>query len=92
MRALWHKMLYGSEVEIIDGDFFKHDFSHATHVFMYLFPSVMDELLPMLEESFTPGTKLVSTTFKFKNKEHAREIKLERNKYQLARTLYIYEF
>ncbi|MEI6660436.1 MAG: class I SAM-dependent methyltransferase [bacterium] len=92
IRALWHRLRYGTRVDIVNGDFFKHDFSRATHIFIYLFPSVMDELLPILERSLTPGTRLVSATFKFKNKKYKEEVNLAGSKYKLARTLYIYEF
>lgn len=82
----------GNKVEIISGDFFKKDLSKATHVFTYLYPSLMDELLPKFEKEFKPGTKLVSLSFKFTSKNPVEEIDLKRNKYKLGRKVYIYEF
>ena len=92
IRAYWHARVYGSQVEIISDDFFTHDVTSATHIYMYLFPQVMDELLPILEKRLSPGTRLVSATFKFKNKQHTEEIHLDRGTYQLAKVLYIYQF
>lgn len=73
-------------------DFFTHDVSDATHVFMYLYPKVMDELLPKLKKELKPGTKLVSMTFQFTDIRPKKEIDLHRAKYKLARKLYVYEF
>jgi len=82
----------GNKVEIIRGDFFKQDLSNASHVFTYLYPSLMDELLPKFEKEFKHGTRLVSLSFKFRDKVPKSEIDLKRNKYKLGRKLYIYEF
>lgn len=82
----------GNRVEIIDGDFFEKDLSDATHVFTYIYPSLMDELLPKFEKEFKSGTKLVSLSFKFTNKMPIEEIDLKRNKYQMGRKLYVYQF
>jgi SAM-dependent methyltransferase len=82
----------GNKVEVIGDDFFKQDLSKATHVFTYLYPGLMDELLSKFENEFKPGTRLVSLSFKFTNKIPINEIDLGRNKYKLGRKLYIYEF
>lgn len=82
----------GNKVEIISGDFFKKDLSNTTHVFTYLYPNIMDELLPKFESEFSSGTKLVSLSFKFANKNPIAEIDLKRNKYKLGRKLYVYQF
>lgn len=82
----------GNKVEIIKKDFFKQDLSDATHVFTYLYPSLMDELLPKFEKEFKKGTKLVSLSFKFTLKTPTEEIDLGRSKYKLGRKLYVYQF
>ncbi len=82
----------GNKVEIIKKDFFKQDLTDATHVFTYLYPSVMDELLPKFEKELKKGTKLVSLSFKFASKTPIEEIDLGRNKYKLGRKLYVYQF
>lgn len=92
LRAWWHRRVTGTQIEILNQDFFKQDLSNATHIFTYLYPNVMDDLLPKLEKELKPGTKLVSVTFKFTLKQPSQEFDLERSKYKLARKIYIYEF
>lgn len=91
-RAWWHRKINKTKIEIVNQDFFSHDLSDATHIFTYLYPNVMDDLLPKLEKEVKNGTKLVSVTFKFTTKQPIKEIDLGRKKYQLARTIYVYEF
>lgn len=91
-ESWFYKLKTKRKIELYKKDFFKHDVSDATHVFVYLFPEVMDKLLPKFEKELKSGTRLVSVTFKFTNKEPVREIDLLRNKYQLARKMYVYEF
>lgn len=81
-----------NNVAIYNKDFFKEDLSKATHIFTYLYPNVMDELLPKLEKELNPGARLVSLSFKFSFKKPIEEIDLKRGKYQLGRKLYIYQF
>jgi len=82
----------GNKVEIVDNDFFKQDLSNATHIFTYLYPNIMDELLPKFEKEFKPGTRLVSLSFKFASKNPISEIDLGRSKYKLGRKIYVYQF
>ena len=55
-------------------NFFSEDLSSATHVIMYLFPEVMDQLLPKLEQELKPGTLLISFDFSFADKKPERVI------------------
>ena len=82
----------GDSVEIIDKDFFKVNLSNATHIFTYLYPNVMDDLLTKFDEELKPGTKLVSLSFQFTNKRPIKEIDLGRSKYKLGRKIYVYQF
>ena len=82
----------GTNITIIDNDFFKQDFRNATHIFTYLYPNIMDELLPKFEKELKPGTRLVSLSFKFTGKNLTNEIDLKRSKYKLGRKLYVYQF
>jgi precorrin-6B methylase 2 len=91
-KAFFRKLRNKKEVEIIDADFFTKDLSDATHIFIYLYPKVMDDMLSKLEKELKPGTRLVSATFMFTLKKPIAELDLKRGKYQLARKLYIYEF
>ena len=45
----------GNKVEIINGNFFKQNLSKATHIFTYLSPSLMDDLLPKFDSELKPG-------------------------------------
>jgi len=82
----------GNKVEVINRNFFKQDLSNATHVFIYLYPSVMDKLLSKFESEFKSGTRVVSLSFRFRNKTPVSEIDLGRSKYKLGRKLYVYQF
>lgn len=89
----WRKRIFNNrQIEIIKQDFFKSDLSNATHIVAYLYPNIMDDLLPKLESELPSGTRLVSVTFKFTQKKPIMEIDLHRSKYRLARKLYVYEF
>lgn len=88
----YNKKKTNNDVEILRKDFFKKDLSNATHIFTYLYPNVMDDLLPKFDKELKPGTKLVSLSFKFTNKRPTEEVDLKRSKYKLGRKLYIYEF
>lgn len=79
-------------VKIINNNFFKQDLSSATHIFMYIYPNVMDDLLTKFDDELKPGTKLVSLSFKFTNKKPISEVDLRKNKNKFGRKLYIYEF
>lgn len=92
LRAWWYRKFVNTNIKIINQDFFQHDLSDATHVFTYLYPNVMDDLLPKLDQDLKPGTKLVSVSFKFTQKQPVTEYDLERGKYKLARKIYVYEF
>jgi len=90
--SFFNKKKEGVNVKIVDNSFFKQDLSDATHIFVYLYPGIMDELLPKFEKEFKKGTRLVSLSFKFKDKNPIREIDLGRGKYKLGRKIYVYEF
>lgn len=92
LRGWWHTKTTGTQIKIINQDFFTKDLSDATHIFVYLYPSVMDDLLPKFDKELQPGTRLVSVSFKFTTKQPIAEFDLERSKYKLARKLYVYQF
>ena len=91
-RNWFHKKINKSDITIIKKDFFDVDLSNATHIFTYLYPNVMDDLVPKLDKELLSGTRLVSASFHFTSKREIREIDLKRGKYQLAKKIYIYEF
>jgi len=91
-KSLWNKKVNKIDVEILRKDFFESSLSDATHIFTYLYPNIMDDLLPKLEGEVKRGTRLVSISFHFTVKREIKEIDLHRGKYQLAKKLYVYEF
>ncbi len=92
IESFYNNKKTGNKVEIINQDFFKTDLSNATHIFTYLYPQIMEDLLPKFEKEFKPGTKLVSLSFKFREKKPIQEIDLNRSKYKLGRKIYVYQF
>ena len=78
------------QLSIIFADFFKKDLSQATHILTYLFPRVMDALLPKLQKELHPGTILISIDFPFSQKETTQIIELKRHGRGLR--LFVYEF
>lgn len=74
-------------------DFFTVDVSGYTHVFTYLFPRIMDELLPKLLKELPKGARLVSCDFEFTHKKPIEIIELVRDKKNpLGKKLFVYEF
>lgn len=70
--------------------FFDVPLHDATHIFVYLFPEVMEKLLPKFEAELKSGTRVVSCDFPFKNKEPVETHTAGKGKRK--HTLYVYEF
>ena len=92
ISSFFIKEKYKKNVKIIRNSFFIEDLKKATHLVMYIYPNVMDDLLTKFDKELKQGTRLVSISFKFTNKKPITEIDLNRSKYKLARKLYVYEF
>lgn len=80
-----------ANITIIRGDFFKQDLTQATHIVTYLFPHVMDSLLPKLEAELK-HTTLISFDFSFSKKEAARKMEFTERKGALGSKVFIYRF
>ncbi len=78
-------------ISVRKGDFFKEDISDATHIFVYLFPNVMNDLLPKFQRECVKGTRIVSCDFQFQDKEPIEIIDLHRPRHALGRKIYVYE-
>jgi hypothetical protein len=82
-----------TNIELIHNSFFNEDISQATHVFVYLFSSMLDKLLPKLENDLRKGTRLVSCDFTFSKKEPIEVIDIPGGENRKrCKKLYIYEF
>lgn len=92
--AKWRlrKFIKNGSCQLFHKNFFNISVTEATHVFTYLFPGLMDDLLPKLQKELKPGTKLVSCDFLFHNKQSNQTIDLKRSERSLGRKLYCYEF
>lgn len=79
-----------SNAKTLMKDFSKVSLTDATHVYMYLFPEVVEMLKPKFEREFKPGVTVVSCDFPFKTKEPVdkKVIQGKASKY----TLYTYKF
>jgi ubiquinone/menaquinone biosynthesis C-methylase UbiE len=73
------------------GNFFDHDLSGATHIFLWIFVKDMDKLLKKFKSELKPGTPVYSLDFKFSEKIPEKTIDLGREN-KFGHTLYIYRF
>lgn len=77
-------------VRILKKNFFSHDLSNATHIITYLFPSVMDALLPKLVKECARKTLLFSFDFSFAHKKPEQIITTDSP--ASGKTIHIYRF
>lgn len=70
------------------GDFYKVDIKNADYVFLFLFPELMDKLLPKLEKELKPGAVVISNSFKFSKKQSFQSIESP----IALESLYFYQF
>jgi SAM-dependent methyltransferase len=73
-------------------DFYNADISSANIILVYLFPQVLDELLPKMEKELKKGTVVYSVDFRFSSKLPEREIPLGDNKTKRGQNLFVYRF
>lgn len=78
--------------KILKQNFFDTDISSATHIYLYIYPNVMDDLLPKFDKELKSGTKIVSLNYSFTNKKPIASIDLKKKRFRIARKLFIYEF
>lgn len=79
-------------IQILYGNFFKKDISPASHVFLYLFPKSLDELLPKLEKELRVGSRVISCDFEFSKRKPDKILELQASTGQRNKRLYIYDF
>lgn len=78
-------------VSIKLGNFYNHNYSDATHIYMWIFTEAMDRMLPKFEKELKPGTSVYSLSFRFSNKAPSKTITLSNERW-LGNTLYVYKF
>jgi SAM-dependent methyltransferase len=96
--ALWRakaelaKVKNPFNIEIIKEDIFASDIKNATHVFLYLYPKVLNRLLTKLKAELKKGTTVVTCDYFFEGMEPQKVIDLNRPVNSLGRRLYVYKF
>ncbi len=88
----WNKINNKKVIKIINKDFFDQDLSNATDIILYLYPNIMDDLLPKLDKELKKGTRVISLNFHFTVKKSIKEIEIKSKSYQHRRVIYVYEF
>ncbi len=84
----WFKPL--KNVKTLFRNFSRVPLHNATHIYMYLFPDVVQKLLPKFEAELKKGTRVVSCDFPFKTKEPIEMVIVGTGKH--PHKLYVYEF
>lgn len=91
--TLWkNKKLGYKNTKFIRASFYKTSFADADVIFTFLYPRVMDLLLPKLTKELKPGARLVSADFKFSEKEPTEVIEIKGRENELGRRLFVYRF
>jgi len=88
----WNKVIGKKTIKIIYKNLMEKDLSFATHIFSYLPPQIIDDILPRLDEELRPKTKLFSLSFKFTLKKPTKEISFNNKNYKRLRKIFVYEF
>ncbi len=78
-----------SHIRFAREDLFAADIHDATHVFLYLFPSYMEKLLPKLQSECRKGTRIVACDFPFSGltEKELHTVSFGKN----SKKLYVYE-
>lgn len=79
-----------TSIEVRLGDIESISFKNATHIYMYLFPEIINKLLPKFKKECAKGTRIVSCDFAFNGMETDETIELPALKYNLCKKLYVY--
>lgn len=68
MVYLWTKWkTRHTKIKLHFGDIYNLPISDATHIYLYLYPEILDNLLPKIKKECKPGTHIVSCDFTFKD-------------------------
>lgn len=91
LLAKW-KTRNHANIQIRREDVYASNIEDATVIFIYLFPEMMDKLLPKLEKELESGARIVTCDFQFKNKLPIDQIPLRSEKGVRGRNIFIYQF
>jgi hypothetical protein len=88
---LWAKLLTkDTAIKIHCKDINDISLADTTHIYLYLHPEIMDELLKKFKKECAPGTRIVSCSFVFSNMIPDEIINLPIKKDNMCKKLYIY--
>jgi len=90
MLAKWK--LRGTSAELTHGDFFKTDLRDATHVVLYLLPSLMEKIEKKLQAELRSDAVVLAIDFSFKEKVPLRVIEQTVPGLRRGKDLRIYNF
>ena len=74
--AKFHTRQY-KNIKIKRENIFKTDMSSATHIFLYLYPEVINKLIHSIKSQCKPGTIIVSCDFELENITPKKVVNLE---------------
>ncbi len=85
--ARWNLFRYGHSKNIIllKKNLFSISYTDADVLYAYLFPDVLDKLLPKLEQELRPEATVITPTFRFSGKNPSRTVFL--NHTRIPKTL-----
>jgi 16S rRNA A1518/A1519 N6-dimethyltransferase RsmA/KsgA/DIM1 with predicted DNA glycosylase/AP lyase activity len=72
-------------------DIFKTDIGNATHIFLYLYPKVINKLVHNIRTQCKSGTKIVSCDFEISNEIPIKIVDLQQTSSSRGKKLFIYE-
>lgn len=78
-------------IHILFKDMLSVDISSATHIYCYLFDSMMEKLSPKILAECKKGTRIVSCDFQLPGIPLVQTIPLQFENDKLSRILYVYE-
>jgi len=78
------------QIKIKRENIFQTDISEATHIFLYLYPEVVNRLIDNIKNQCIPGTRIVSCDFEIVSLMPAGIINLDNKKSKRGQKLFIY--
>ncbi len=79
-----------TSIKIVHEDINNVSLKDATHIYLYLFPKIMDKLRKKIQNECRVGTRIVSCTFKFTNVIPDEIIDLPVHFDKTCKNLYVY--
>ena len=77
-------------IQIKREDIFKTDISSATHIFLYLYPKVINKLIKNIQEQCKPGTRVISCDFELTETLPTQIIELNKTTSPRGKKLFVY--